>query len=50
MTPANDDDVKRILIKHGGMPRIKRFENGLKPGPWILLNFSRWRKTSDPGY
>ena len=50
MTPANDDDVKRILIKHGGMPRIKRFENRVKPGPWILLNFSLSRKRRDPEY
>ena len=49
MTPANDDDVKRILIKHGGLPRVKRYENGLKPGPWILLNFSLSRKHWDPG-
>jgi hypothetical protein len=41
MTPANDDDVKRILIKHGDLPRITRFENGLKPGPWILLNMGQ---------
>ena len=32
MTPANDEDVKRILIKHGGLPRVLRFLNGLKSG------------------
>ena len=32
------------------MPRIKRFENGLKPGPWILLNFRLPRKLRDLEY